>query len=272
MAEAANPQSIHLLRTLFGHFVNSRAVYRRPLHRFFHELHDAQLSAVVFGGTLRDLVLRGVSEQPRDVDVVVDAQSLESIESLFRNYVKKRTRFGGLHLNVGLWPIDIWALPHTWALRERDRTKVTFSDLPGTTFLDVEAVAAEIWPASGHPRQIFESGFFSAIEKRTLGINHAANPFPELCVVRSLLTAARLDFRLASNLVEYVVKIGTELTARDLETIQTGHYGKVRCDGIIMRSWIDFLANVAGRDKVSAQLPVSKPLQLAFWQDWNPSC
>ena len=97
----------------------SKAAYKHPLLGFFHDLRDAQLPAVVFGGTLRDLVVKGSSEQPRDVDVVVDTPSLIAIESLFRVYIKKRTRFGGLHLNVGLWPIDIWPLPCTWALRDR---------------------------------------------------------------------------------------------------------------------------------------------------------
>jgi hypothetical protein len=272
MAEMVQQSRVKGLRELFGRFVTSKAAYKHPLLGFFHDLREAQLPAVVFGGTLRDLVVKGSSEQPRDVDVVVDTPSLSAIESLFRQYIKKQTRFGGLHLNVGLWPIDIWPLPCTWALRDREPAGVTFADLPNTTFLDVEAVAAEIWPSSGRQRQVFGQRFFSAIESRTVGINHAENPFPELCVVRALLTAARLNFRLSNGLVEYVVAAGAEMTPRDLEVVQTAHYGKVRCEGRIMRSWIDFLGSEVGKGDGSVRLPVAKPLQLAFWQDWDPSC
>jgi len=272
MAEIVQHSGARGLRELFGRFVTSKAAYKHPLLGFFHDLRDAQLPAVVFGGTLRDLVVKGSAEQPRDVDVVVDTPSLVAIESLFRVYIKKRTRFGGLHLNVGLWPIDIWPLPCTWALRDREPAGVTFADLPDTTFLDVEAVAAEIWPASRHGRRVFGGRFFSAIESRTVGINHAENPFPELCVVRALLTAARLNFRLSNGLVDYVVAAGSGLTPRDLEVVQTGHYGKVRCEGMIMRSWIDYLASAVDKRDGSVRLPVDRPMQLGLWQDWDPSC
>lgn len=264
--------AVKVLRGRFGRFVTSHSRYKHPLLAFFQTLRDAQLPAVVFGGTLRDLVVKGSSEQPRDVDVVVDTPSLAAIELLFRNYIKKQTRFGGLHLNVELWPIDIWPLPRTWALRDRDPAGVSFADLPNTTFLDVEAVAAEIWPASGHPRRIFGERFFSAIERRTLGINHAANPFPELCVVRALISAARLDFRLSESLVNYVITAGADLSPRDLEVIQSSHYGKVRCEGSTMWSWINYLAREVDRTDGSVRLPVARPMQLGLWRDWDPSC
>ena len=91
MAEIVHHSGVRGLRELFGRFVMSKAAYKHPLLGFFHDLRDAQLPAVVFGGTLRDLVVKGSAEQPRDVDVVVDTPSLSAIESLFRQYIKKRT-------------------------------------------------------------------------------------------------------------------------------------------------------------------------------------
>ena len=62
--------------------------------------------------------------------------------------------------------------------------------MPKTTFLNVEAVAVELNPRPTRSRKLYESGFFEGVATETIEINLEENPFPDLCVARSLLTAA----------------------------------------------------------------------------------
>ncbi|MBE0658726.1 MAG: hypothetical protein IH602_13620 [Bryobacteraceae bacterium] len=272
MAETHESELCEVLRARVGRFVRRRAHYRTPLLEFFSTLNQREWRSVIFGGTLRDLMIRGSSEQPRDVDVVVDVPTIELLADLFQSSIRKRTRFGGLHLNVGGWPIDVWPLESTWAFRTGKVASATFESLPSTTFLNVEAVAAELWPRPGRARRIYDREFFNAVTSRTVEINFADNPFSELCVVRSLLTAARLDYALGPRLAEYIRVHGSTLKDDDLNDIQIGHYGKIRCDGAEMKVWIQWLTSTRDDPEMRVRLPLSRPTQLSLWDDWDPAC
>src|SRR4051812_48642791 len=76
---------------------------------------------------------------------------------------------------------------------ERDYDRSVFSTpvkrLPETTFFNLEAIAVDVWPQIGKARSIYsgDDQFFEGIITRTLELNRPENPFPGLCIVRSLV-------------------------------------------------------------------------------------
>ena len=155
-------------------------------------------------------MVHGAGTEPRDVDVVVDGASIEDLTKLFQDVVVRRTRFGGLHLNVRGWMVDVWPLSDTWALRELGVGSRDFQALTRTTFLNVEAVVIDLTNHRRMGRQIYSSGFFEAIRGRALDINLEENPFPELCAIRALVTASKLRYGLSKRLASYVAHhVGT---------------------------------------------------------------
>lgn len=126
--------------------------------------------------------------------------------------------------------------------------------------MNFEAAAVEVWAKPGRARRICEQQFFDALSARTLEINLAENRFPDLSVVRALVTAARLDFSIGPKLREYILIHGCPLSERDFEEIQIGHYGKVRCFGALMKTWIESLASGEGSGTNPVRLPVPRPI------------
>lgn len=200
--------------------------------------------AVLFGGTLRTLLIsRLVHRQagrPRDVDIVIQGPPLEILRNLFEKLITRETRFGGLQLRRAEWLFDVWPLERTWAIVEDKVSVPSFSDLPHTTFLNVEAVAVDVWPTPGQQREMYsgDDRFFHAIIDRVVEVNRAENPFPHLCVVRSLVMAHDLGFRLGTKLAHYIADHGPAIPEDELDRIQEKHYGLIRLPGKYLRGWI----------------------------------
>lgn len=182
--------------------------------------------AVIFGGLPRDLMVYGVRARPRDIDIVVDNASISEIASVFKKSWVKRTRFGGLKLYMNKCLFDIWPLSETWAFRGCSSLGKNFADLPKTTFLNVEAVAVQMDERFGKDSEVFSAGFFEALKDKTIEINWAENPFPQLAVVRSLITAANLNFSLGPKLAEYIIYHGKRAHMSQLMEAQFSHYGR----------------------------------------------
>jgi hypothetical protein len=119
--------------------------------------------AWVVGGTLRDLVsgssmVETGSIIPRDVDIVVTNVSLQDLQKYFWDLIIRHTRFGGLHLVknlVGICQIhfDIWPLAETWAFRHLS-LEPQMSNFILTPFLNLDAVAIELYPDPGRSRVV----------------------------------------------------------------------------------------------------------------------
>jgi len=259
----ANPDEI-ILRARVSRFLNSRARLKAPLIGILRRFSERRLPAVIFGGALRDLMVHGPSTEPRDVDVVVDGASVEDLARLFQDVVVRRTRFGGLHLNVKGWMVDVWPLSDTWALRELRIGCRDFQALTLTTFLNVEAVVIDL-TSRRMRRQIYSSGFFEAIRTRTLDINLEENPFPELSAIRSLVTASTLKYGLSKRLARYVVHHVNSAPLEYSVEVQLGHYGRARLDTETIHAWLKII-----REQMNTQSVIrvpEEPSQLPLWKD-----
>jgi hypothetical protein len=181
----------------------------------------------LFGGLLRDVLILGPGQGPRDVDVVIGNGSSEELEEALHPYIKRRNRFGGFHLELSKWHFDVWPLQETWAFVQNKGLVASPQNLPKTTFLNVEAIAVSLGD-DGEVGEIFESGFFDAVRTRTLDINLEDNPYPALAAVRALATAEKLRYSLSPRLGQYILETEKEVGPDALVNAQDSHYGYVR--------------------------------------------
>jgi hypothetical protein len=239
-------------------------LWKRPVVEMLRELKDVSPNAVLFGGTLRSLLVSRLFARrpgrPRDVDIVIAGSSIDGLREVFRSRIARETRFGGLQLRHLHWQFDIWPLNKTWALVNDGVQQPGFATLPETTFFNLEAVAVDVWPRPGQPREIYSGNeqFFRGILTRTLEINREHNPYPTLCVVRALVLAAAIDFRLGPRLAAYISRNGQNLTAAEIDDVQDSHYGARRWDSATLLQWITTICESYSRaptEPVQLSLP-----------------
>lgn len=229
-------------------FCRAHVEARTEVGEFLETIRANRWPAVFFGGTLRSLLVDRVFHdrcgRPRDLDIVFRGPELASLREVFGPLIARETRFGGLQLRNGDWQFDVWPLDQTWAIREEGVSQPGFDHLPRTTFLNVEAVAVDVWPTDGERRLYADDDkFFHAILSREVEINRAENPFPELCVVRSLLMAHDLGFRVGRELARFIDRHGSTMDLAAFDHVQTKHYGHTRIPSATLRSWVaDFIA------------------------------
>ena len=262
-----------VLRKRLSGFLANHSAWKGPLRRALRRITDNSWSAVIFGGVLRDLLIFGASEVPRDVDIVVEGVTASDLERVFRDLIFETNRFGGLRLRTKGWLIDIWCLQDTWAIRNKMVESVGLRDLVRTTFLNVEAVAADIGAVRGRPRRILSSGFFEAIEKQVLDINLESNPHPALCVIRTITTAIRLDFFLSPRLAKYIVEQTRKASVRRIMEAQESHYGKIRIrEARISEVVASLVEQLVDASIQRLKIPATRMEQLELWKYWDPTC
>lgn len=225
-------QSVETLRRRFRYFLADSGPAKEPRRQLVSRIRSRSWNACVFGGTLRDIAVRGPYTRTRDIDIVVENVSLDEIEATMAGWQCKRNSFGGLRVRVGDEQFDLWPLHETWAWKSlgigvRDSLYASFELLPKTTFLTVESVAVSLSPERTGGRRIYEHGFFESLGRRVIELNRPENPYPALCIARSLATAMRLGFAVGPRLAKYLVRTFESVTEQQIVQAQRRHYGKV---------------------------------------------
>ncbi|MGC4033120.1 MAG: hypothetical protein QM754_15565 [Tepidisphaeraceae bacterium] len=186
--------------------------------------------ACLFGGVVRDIVVKSPWVETRDIDIVVADVSTDELREAFADVLVRQTRFGGLTLNIQGWMFDVWPLALTWGCQFFPLFASSFAVLPRTTFFSVEAIAVELSAASGVPRMIYQDRFVQSIKSRTIMLNLAENPYPELCIVRAFALARKLDFALDVHLVRHLAEWAKRISVPKIEKAMLSHYGKASFD------------------------------------------
>lgn len=245
-----------------------------PIVETARELKRAGLRAVYFGGTLRSLLLGRLSGQrnlgrPRDLDIVVAGNSIEELRERLEPHVVRQTRFGGLKIERSKWQFDVWPLQQTWAFREDESLSASFTNLPNTTFFNIEAIAVDVWAKPSAPRRIYsgDDRFFHGLLNQTIEMNRESNPYPALCVVRSLVMAKTTGFAIGPRLGSYLAAAGDCITDRELDEIQIHHYGTRRLVVADMRRQLEHVAMC--HDRLPSERITLLPLhsQLTLWDE-----
>jgi hypothetical protein len=239
-------------------------------------LHRPGWSGYLVGGTLRDLLAGPEGDrhsvQPRDVDIVICGATRDKLLALFSEtlVLERLTRFGGLHLFRKLPAghrvmFDIWTLADTWGFGSK-KIAPSIEEFPGTTFMNIDSCAIELWPQPGSARALFSQGFFESIADRILDVNYAPNPYPYVCVARALVLGARLQFALTRRLADFILHYSANGVEPLIEA-QQSHYGFVRCDVAELDAWIRDIRRQydAGKDRIEIAAPKARRAEL--WLD-----
>ena len=259
------------LRARLAACLRQRSPRRAGLAAVLDRVGKEEWGAYLFGGFPRDLAVFGPHAEPRDIDIVVDAADADDIEHALGEFIQRRTRFGGFALRLYGWDVDIWPVKETWAFRSLWQCEGSVDKLPQTTFLNAEAVLIEVRNPHKKGRRVFEDGFFEGVARRELELNLPDNPYPELCVVRALFLALKLDFTLGPRLVEFIVDHADTLDPGTLESVQAKHYGLVRETARVIDSWIQAIRR--HRESGEGQpfdFPAIAGRQLHIWDDLSP--
>jgi hypothetical protein len=251
--------------------LRQRSPRRAGLAAVLRHIGEEDWGAYLFGGFPRDLAVFGASAEPRDIDIVVERATADDIERSLGAFVRRHTRFGGFALHLYGWDVDIWPVRDTWAFRSLWNRAGSIEELPQTTFLNAEAVLVEVRNPHKKERRVIEQGFFDGIRKRELELNLPANPYPELCVVRALFLALKLDFTLGPRLVKFIVDRADALDAQTLETVQVKHYGAVRETTQALHAWIHAIqAHHGAQPGQPYDFPAVAGRQLHLWDTVDP--
>jgi len=122
-------------------------------------------------------------------------------------------------------------------------------------------------------RSIYSYGFFEAVHERVLEINFEPNPFPKLCVIRSVIMAARLGFRIGPRLAMYISENSAGTPIADFIALQVSHYGSIRCKADVLQEWLaEITLHVHESPGEAFSLPVARAQQLQLWNYWSPTC
>jgi len=232
--------------------------------------------AYLVGGTLRDLLVGPESDHdvhPRDIDIIVDGATRGQLqEALGESLTLERfTRFGGLHLSGSLASgsailFDVWTLADNWGFHSQ-KIAPRIEDFPGTTFLNIDSCATELVQRQGRERALYEKGFFKSIADRVLDVNYAPNPYPYVCVARSLVLAAQLNFAIARPLAGFILDHTAAGGIDALLEAQRSHYGSVRSDAKELETWLhDYRRQFeSGQDLIHIDIANARRMEL--WKD-----
>ncbi len=247
--------------------------WRSVIAEMARDLKEAAIPAVIFGGTLRSLLLGRLSRRPRfgrprDLDIVVAGASVDGLREQLQEYLVRQTRFGGLQLQRGNWHFDVWPVDKTWAIVNDASLDANFQALPQTTFFNLEAIAVDLWTEPGRRRAIYsgDDRFFAGLIDRTIEINREENPFPALCVVRSLVFASSTRFWLGPRLAHYLAVHRESVSNTELEEVQHQHYGAIRISRSEIQTMLDHVAAAHDLDP-QGRIKIPSTGQLTLWDD-----
>lgn len=212
------------LRARLGRFVATDSKRHYPhLYSVLEDIRNNNYPAFLCGGAVRDMLLCNNSI-PRDLDIILGYVSRERLEALFPDHIKGETSLGGLKLQVKDWSIDMWPIQDTWAFKEGKVTGKGFSDYPKITFLNIEAIAIQLFSKRRQKREIYSKGFFEAIAERTIELNFEENPAPAECIVRALRIANKFKFVIGPRLARYMISYTNQMEIEELAEIYQRRY------------------------------------------------
>jgi len=261
------------LRMRVRRFMSDRSAYGLPRQSILQTIRESAQRAFLCGGAVRDIMLSTTQNRlvPRDLDIVLAYTNLEDVTAAFSEGDKRWNCYGGVSIEIKNWSLDIWPLNKTWAFEKKHVEVNGFSDFPKTTFLDIEAVAVELFVKKGRKREIYSKGFFEAILKRTIEINLEDNPNPTTSIVRALSAAKKLKFAIGRKLANYILHYSSHIDLQELANLYETRYPPSRFRVEDIHSCVQAIKEqlrVSSKQRIELPKPENKDcLQAMFWSD-----
>lgn len=247
-----------ILSDRIGRFVDNRSKWCLHRHEALQKIREYDRNAFLFGGAARDILLSNNYNPiiPRDLDIVLSYADLNKVADSFVDSDKRWNCYGGVSIQIKDWSLDLWRLPETWAFKEKFVGVKGFVDLPRTTFLDINAVAVQLFKRKGQKREIYSKGFFEAILKKTIEINLEDNPNPAICIVRSLRIATKFNFAIGTKLAKYIEHYANRI---ELEEILRLYQNRYQPTGLSIDELDNYIKAIRQHVRVSDKRPVKLP-------------
>jgi len=102
-------------------------------------------------------------------------------------------------------------------------------------------------------------------------INFERNPYPAICMVRALIMAAKLQFAIGPQLVDFALRQAKTTSVDELMAAQRSHYGVQRCSARELVGWIRSLQEASAQGLLYPRLAVPTGRQLTLWNGYPPS-
>lgn len=248
------------LRARVSRFVadNSKWCFRR--YKALQRIREFEQYAFLCGGAVRDILLSDSRNPtvPRDLDIVLGYADIKNVADSFSDCTKRWNCYGGVSIQVKDWSIDVWPLQKTWAFEKKYVEGKGFSDFPKTTFLNIEAVAIQLFCKKGKKREIYSKGFFEAILDKTIEINLNENPNPHTCVIRSLSVAMKFGFAIGPKLARYIIHYTRQI---ELEKLLELYQARYKSTHLSINELHSCIKAIEEQLRVSAKDPVKLPIQ-----------
>lgn len=246
------------LRTRISCFVANKSNWCSTCYNALHKIQEFDQYAFLCGGAVRDILLsrRRNNIVPRDLDIVLGYTELEEVAASFSDSLKRWNCYGGVSIQIKDWSIDLWSLNKTWAFVQKLVEGKGFSDFPKTTFLDIEAVAVQLFSRKKGKREIYSKGFFEAILKKTIEINLEENPNPSMCIVRSLSVASKFKFAIGPKLAKYIAHYTSQT---DLEELWTLYQIRYKYNYLSFKSFCLYIKAIEEQLRMSNKQSVKLP-------------
>ena len=243
-----------------------------PRYKALQKIRESEPYAFLCGGAVRDILLSNKRNRivPRDLDIILGYVEVEKVADSFSDFVRRWNCYGGVSIQIRDWSIDMWSLKKTWAFVKQLVEGKGLSDFPKTTFLDIEAVAVQLFTKKGRKRNIYSKGFFESILKKTIEINLEDNTNPAMCIVRSLNTATKFRFAIGPKLAKYIADYTSKIELEELHKMYRIRYRDTRLSIEELYLYIKAIKEhlrVSGRQPVN--LPNSKSKEYLQAELWN---
>jgi hypothetical protein len=249
-----------ILRARLGRFVAIDSKRHYPqLYNVFEVIRNNNCPAFLCGGAVRNMLLCNNSI-PRDLDIILGYVSKEQLENLFPNNIKGKTSLGGLKLQIKDWSIDMWPIHETWAFKKGKFDGKGFSDYPKITFLNIDAIAIQLFSKRKQKRQIYANGFFEAIVDRIIELNFEENPAPLECIAKALHIANKHRFLIGPKLAHYIVSYINRTEIEKLTEIYQRRYSSSKITVEILYNCIK---------NIEKQLHISKNNSVKVFSEKN---
>lgn len=192
----------------------------------------------VFSGVLRDFLLQYNKETPRDFDFVVSEVN-DSIKQVLSRYLIRKTQLGGYKCRINDKEIDIWTIQDTWAIKKY-RPFYLQNYLPLTAFFNITAAVYNLTTCKLYIHDRFKD-FLEDKKHRKLDIILEDNPFPALCVIKTIELMNKFNLTLSDELKEYLIRYHKVLNESDYLNIQLKHYNTIKYEYLSIQNTIESL-------------------------------
>jgi len=204
----------------------------------FIESLKANADLFVFSGILRDFLLQYNKEEPRDFDFVI-GRSNKKTDRIISKYLVRKTQFGGFKCRINNKDVDIWAIQDTWAIKKY-RPFYLQNYLPLTSFFNITAAVYSLNDNKLYIHDSFKE-FLEDKSHRKLDIVLEDNPFPALCIIKTLELMDKFNIPLSDPLKDYLIHYNKILTELDYQNTQLKHYGNIKYDYLTISERINSL-------------------------------